>query len=230
MSKKNIHRIACAQRLFLQRGGRIIVTPAQAGVQEIMNRFRIKIFWIPACAGMTSHLVRRIFQPSAKCISRTNAVLWTIAALIAAPAWHAANAQPDAAGAFPVRPVRLIVPYPPGGGSDVIARILAPRMTEGFGQQVVIDNGAGRQPASIAHVQGGKLKSRTRPHRAPHVFVDDFLQGLRVLVDGGKCFFDVRRAEDLLAHGESLIVQLAGHDVLLVELVYTLALCRKKAA
>ena len=47
------------------------------------------------------------------------------------------------AQSFPDRPVRLIVPYPPGGGSDVIARILAPKMSEGFGQQVVIDNRAG---------------------------------------------------------------------------------------
>jgi tripartite-type tricarboxylate transporter receptor subunit TctC len=45
--------------------------------------------------------------------------------------------------AFPERPVRLIVPYPPGGGSDVMARILAARMSEGLGQQVVIDNRAG---------------------------------------------------------------------------------------
>ena len=44
---------------------------------------------------------------------------------------------------FPSRPVRLIVPYPPGGGSDVIARILAPKMGEALGQQVVIDNRAG---------------------------------------------------------------------------------------
>jgi tripartite-type tricarboxylate transporter receptor subunit TctC len=44
---------------------------------------------------------------------------------------------------FPNRPIRLIVPYPPGGGSDVIARILAPKMSEDFGQQVVIDNRAG---------------------------------------------------------------------------------------
>ncbi len=52
--------------------------------------------------------------------------------------WHTVLAQ-----SFPNRPVRLIVPYPPGGGSDVIARILAPKMSEGLGQQVVIDNRAG---------------------------------------------------------------------------------------
>ena len=54
-----------------------------------------------------------------------------------------AFAQSAGSRAFPERPVRLIVPYPPGGGSDVIARVLAPRMSEGLGQQVVIDNRAG---------------------------------------------------------------------------------------
>ncbi len=41
------------------------------------------------------------------------------------------------------RPIRLIVPYVPGGGSDTIGRILAPYITEEFGQQVVIDNRGG---------------------------------------------------------------------------------------
>jgi tripartite-type tricarboxylate transporter receptor subunit TctC len=58
-------------------------------------------------------------------------------ALLAAPAGAARAAS------FPDRPVRLIVPYPPGGGSDVVARLLAPKMSEGLGQQVVIDNRAG---------------------------------------------------------------------------------------
>jgi tripartite-type tricarboxylate transporter receptor subunit TctC len=41
------------------------------------------------------------------------------------------------------RPIRLIVPYVPGGGSDTIGRLLAPYITEEFGQQVVIDNRGG---------------------------------------------------------------------------------------
>jgi tripartite-type tricarboxylate transporter receptor subunit TctC len=65
------------------------------------------------------------------------------AALAGMLALHAASAQPGAANAFPDRPLRLIVPYPPGGGSDVIARLLAPKMSEGLGQQVVIDNRGG---------------------------------------------------------------------------------------
>ena len=41
------------------------------------------------------------------------------------------------------RPVRLIVPYVPGGGTDTLSRMLGPSISEEFGQQVVIDNRAG---------------------------------------------------------------------------------------
>lgn len=44
---------------------------------------------------------------------------------------------------YPARPVRIVVPSTPGGGLDVMARILAPRLTEKWGAQVVIDNRAG---------------------------------------------------------------------------------------
>lgn len=47
------------------------------------------------------------------------------------------------AQAYPVKPVRLIAPFPPGGSSDLIARILATRMSEGLGQQIIIDNRPG---------------------------------------------------------------------------------------
>ncbi len=47
------------------------------------------------------------------------------------------------AAQYPARPVRIVVPSTPGGGLDVMARILAPRLTEKWGAQVVIDNRAG---------------------------------------------------------------------------------------
>lgn len=44
---------------------------------------------------------------------------------------------------YPARTVRIIVPFPPSGGSDVIARIFAPGLAATLGQPVVIDNRAG---------------------------------------------------------------------------------------
>lgn len=47
------------------------------------------------------------------------------------------------AQSFPTRPVRLVVPYPPGGANDAVARLLSPKVTEQLGQQLVVDNRGG---------------------------------------------------------------------------------------
>jgi len=44
---------------------------------------------------------------------------------------------------YPVKSIRLIVPYPPGGGNDTISRLLAPKFVESLGQQLIIDNRPG---------------------------------------------------------------------------------------
>ncbi|MGK7862143.1 Bug family tripartite tricarboxylate transporter substrate binding protein [Falsiroseomonas sp. E2-1-a4] len=48
-----------------------------------------------------------------------------------------------AQGAWPDRPVRIIVPYPPGGSNDTVARILQPKLTELLGRPVIVENRAG---------------------------------------------------------------------------------------
>ena len=50
-----------------------------------------------------------------------------------------------AADSYPNKPVRFIVPFPPGGGTDAFARIVGAKLTEIWGQQVIIDNRSGAQ-------------------------------------------------------------------------------------
>ena len=54
-----------------------------------------------------------------------------------------ARAQTTGAGAYPTKPVRLIVPTSPGGGTDFSARVIAPKLSEFFAQPVVVENRAG---------------------------------------------------------------------------------------
>lgn len=59
---------------------------------------------------------------------------------------------------YPSRPVRLLVPFAPGGGSDALARVLTPKLTEAMGQQWVVDNRAGA---------GGNIAAETVARAAP---------------------------------------------------------------
>lgn len=62
------------------------------------------------------------------------------------------------AEAYPTKPIRLIVPQPPGGGADIVARLIAQKLGEGLGQQVVVDNRAG-----AGGIVGTELVARSLP-------------------------------------------------------------------
>ena len=62
---------------------------------------------------------------------------------------------------FPARPIRVIVAFPPGGGTDVVARTVAPRMSELLGQPIVVENRAGAPSSgpSAVRLEGHKEAS-----------------------------------------------------------------------
>ncbi len=75
--------------------------------------------------------------------------LWSIAAALPTAFWSGhALGQSE----YPVRPIRLVVPFPPGASNDTIARAVAEKMHAAFGQPVVVDNRGGAGTAIGTHI------------------------------------------------------------------------------
>ena len=69
-----------------------------------------------------------------------------------------AGAQPSSTGpgqAYPVKPVRMIVAFPAGGPVDILARVIAPKVADGLGQQVIVDS----RPGANGNI-GGEVVAR----------------------------------------------------------------------
>ncbi len=83
----------------------------------------------------------------------------SIFALVIMGALSSAYAQPAPnVTQWPQRPVRVVVPFPPGGSTDIIARLISPHLTEAFGQQFVIDNRSG-----AGGTIGSEIAARSTP-------------------------------------------------------------------
>lgn len=78
----------------------------------------------------------------------------TFTAALLAPVASAQN--------YPVRPVRIIVPYAAGGNTDITARALGAKLADGFGQQVIVDN----RPGGATNI-GSELAAKAAPAATP---------------------------------------------------------------
>lgn len=105
-------------------------------------------------------------------------VRFVVASVIAFTALIASTAP--SAQTYPAKPIRLIVPFAPGGGTDQVGRLIAQRMSDGLGQQVVVENrpGAGTTIAAAlvarAPADGYTLivSSNSSHAMAPHLYAN----------------------------------------------------------
>ena len=74
-------------------------------------------------------------------LARLALAMLLLAALVVAPA--AAQVAVEDGATFPNRTIRIVVPFPAGGPSDIVARLIGQKMSEDWGQPVIIDNRPG---------------------------------------------------------------------------------------
>jgi len=97
--------------------------------------------------------------------ARTICLLATLACSVGAPGAAAAQAPRAAAGTtgpYPEKPIRFLIGFPPGGGSDILARAIGQKLAERWGQQVVVDN----RPGAAGNI-AAEIAARSAPDGYP---------------------------------------------------------------
>ncbi len=95
---------------------------------------------------------------------------------------HALLAATGAIGAeYPVRPIRIVVPFTPGGGTDIIARALGQHLSSAFGQNVIVDNRPGGNT-----VIASEIVARARPDGYTLIVQINTLTALPAMVKDGQ--------------------------------------------
>jgi tripartite-type tricarboxylate transporter receptor subunit TctC len=85
-------------------------------------------------------------------------LMYIASALIAGGGAFAQVPKKDVTSAYPDHPIRLVVPVPPGGSSDGVARVVAQRLGDSWGQQVIVDNRSG-----AAEIIGTDIVAKANP-------------------------------------------------------------------
>ena len=75
--------------------------------------------------------------------TRAIVLVWAVVGLPCAALAQAQAPSAASAHAYPTKPIRFIAPFPPGGTSDIVARVAAQKLTDSLGKQVIVDNRGG---------------------------------------------------------------------------------------
>lgn len=107
---------------------------------------------------------------------------------------------------YPERPIRLIVPYPPGGGTDAFGRILGIKLTELLGQQIVVDNRGGAQ-GNI----GTALALKAAPDGYTLLLAHQGTLTINPHTYGGRTGFDTLKDVAAIARGTATAAVIVAH-------------------
>ena len=123
--------------------------------------------------------------------SLTRRIFAAAAAALAVTSGAAAFAQAE----FPSKPIKIVVPYPPGGFTDILGRLIAERLPAGIGQPVIVDNkGGGGSTIGTALVAGAPADGYTLLLVAPDLAINESLVTSHLSYDARKSFAPIIQA------------------------------------